>query len=70
MIIPYFVIIPLSAAFLIALISRKKENIAAGIALIVGIVLTIMSIYSFILLSKNEGGKNGDIGKTHFYQEI
>ena len=55
MIIPYFVIIPLSAAFLIALISRKKENIAAGIALIVGIVLTIMSIYSFILLSKNEG---------------
>ncbi|MCK4339385.1 MAG: NADH/ubiquinone/plastoquinone (complex I) [Candidatus Cloacimonetes bacterium] len=55
MITPYFVIIPLFAAFLIALIARKKENIAAGIALIVGIILCIMSIYSFVLLSGNEG---------------
>ena len=55
MITPYFVIIPLSAAFLIALIARKKENIAAGIALIAGLALTVLSIYSFVLLSKSDG---------------
>ncbi|HMA61189.1 MAG TPA: proton-conducting transporter membrane subunit [bacterium] len=48
MILPYFVVIPLLAAFLISLISGKKDNWAIILAIISILSLLIISIVGFI----------------------
>lgn len=55
MIAPYFVLIPLVAAFLITLFSRKKKNVAVCLAIFAGIALLILGIVSFVLVSKADG---------------
>ena len=49
MILPYFMIIPLLAAFLITLIPDKKDRAAVVITSIAVTVLLILSVYSFII---------------------
>ena len=55
MIISQFIFVPLSAAFLIAMIGRKKENIASTIAMIATAWLFVASIIAFFRLPQ-EGG--------------
>lgn len=53
MILPYYIIIPLLAAFLISLIAGKKDNWAVILSLISSSALLILSLFSFISM-KNE----------------
>jgi len=46
MILPYFIIVPLLAAFLIALVPFKREMLAVTVALAAGILLVPISLYS------------------------
>ncbi|MEA2103977.1 MAG: proton-conducting transporter membrane subunit [Candidatus Cloacimonadota bacterium] len=55
MILSQFIFIPLVAAFLIALIARKKENIAAAIALAATGWIFIVSIIAFFKLPAHGG---------------
>lgn len=48
MILPYYIIIPLLAAFLISLIAGKKDNWAVIISVIAVSALLILSLFSFI----------------------
>ncbi|HKJ67157.1 MAG TPA: proton-conducting transporter membrane subunit [bacterium] len=49
MILPYFIIIPLLAAFLITLIAGEKDHWGIAFSLITGIVLTVLAFYSFLV---------------------
>jgi multicomponent Na+:H+ antiporter subunit D len=51
MILPYFVIIPLGAAFLIVLISGRRETVAAALSLAAAAALTVLSVYAFVVQS-------------------
>lgn len=46
MILPYFIIVPLLAAFLIALVPFKREMLAVTVALTAGVLLVPISLYS------------------------
>lgn len=48
MILPYYIIIPLLAAFLISLIAGKKDNWAVILSVIAASALLILSLFSFI----------------------
>ncbi len=50
MILPYYIIIPLLAAFLIALISGKRDDWAIIISLLAVVSLLIFSLYAFITM--------------------
>ncbi|MDQ7818023.1 MAG: proton-conducting transporter membrane subunit [Melioribacteraceae bacterium] len=52
MILPYFIIIPLIAAFLISLIAGKKDQWAISLSLIAIIAVLVLSVYSFIIFQK------------------
>jgi len=52
MILPFFVIIPLLAAFLIALISGDREDWAAILSILSVIILLVLSVYGFFALSE------------------
>ncbi|MBN2091114.1 NADH/ubiquinone/plastoquinone (complex I) [candidate division KSB1 bacterium] len=47
MMLPYYIIVPLFAAFLITLIAGKKDNWAMAISIIASLVLSVLSILSF-----------------------
>ncbi len=49
MILPYFIIVPLLAAFLITLIAGKKDNWGIGISVLTAVILTGLSIVTFVL---------------------
>ncbi len=53
MILPYYIIIPLMAAFLITLIGGKKDNWAVVLSFIAVTAVLVLSLYSFITM-KNE----------------
>lgn len=48
MILPYYIIIPLLAAFLITMIAGKKDNWAVILSVIASIALLVLSLFSFI----------------------
>ena len=48
MILPYYIIIPLLAAFLISLIAGKKDNWAVILSVIATTALLVLSLFSFI----------------------
>jgi multicomponent Na+:H+ antiporter subunit D len=48
MILPYFVIIPLLAAFLITLIAGKKDDWAVILSFVTSLTLLVLSLFSFI----------------------
>jgi len=48
MILPLFIIIPLLSAFLIAIVSGKKDNFANGLSIISALLLLFGAIYNFI----------------------
>lgn len=50
MILPYYIIIPLLAAFLISLIAGKKDNWAVILSVISVSALLVLSLYSFITM--------------------
>ncbi|MBK9098552.1 MAG: NADH/ubiquinone/plastoquinone (complex I) [bacterium] len=52
MILPYYIIIPLLAAFLITLIAGKKDNWAVILSVISVTAMLILSVYSFITMNK------------------
>lgn len=52
MILPYYIIIPLLAAFLITLIAGKKDNWAVILSVIAATALLILSLYSFISMKE------------------
>jgi len=47
MILPFFIIIPLLAAFMITLIAGKKDNWAISISIVAVLILLILSVYAF-----------------------
>lgn len=47
MILPYFIIIPLLAAFIISLVSGKKDSWAIGVSITAAVSLTALSVYAF-----------------------
>src|SRR6056297_1950567 len=55
MILSQFIFVPLAAAFLIALIARKKENFAAVICMIASLWLFVNSIIAFFRLPEFGG---------------
>lgn len=52
MILPYYIIIPLLAAFLISLIAGKKDNWAVILSVIAVSALLILSLFSFISMKE------------------
>ncbi len=52
MILPYFIIIPLLAAFLITLINGKKDDWAIALSSIALLSLTILSFYAFFAMQE------------------
>ncbi|MBS4034656.1 MAG: hypothetical protein KGZ85_09340 [Ignavibacterium sp.] len=52
MILPYYIIIPLLAAFLISLIAGKKDNWAVILSVIAVSALLILSLFSFITMKE------------------
>jgi multicomponent Na+:H+ antiporter subunit D len=52
MILPYYIIIPLLAAFLITLIAGKKDNWAVILSIISVTAMLILSVYSFITMKE------------------
>ncbi len=52
MILPYYIIIPLLAAFLISLIAGKKDNWAVILSVIASSALLVLSLFSFILMKE------------------
>ena len=53
MILPFFIIIPLLAAFLITLISGKKDNWAIILSIIAALSLLVLSVFSFVTVDGN-----------------
>lgn len=49
MILPYFIILPLLATFIITLIGGKKDNWGITISIAAIAIMTVLSIYSFIV---------------------
>lgn len=52
MILPYYIIIPMLAAFLISLIAGKKDNWAVILSVIAASALLILSLFSFITMKQ------------------
>ncbi len=52
MILPYFIIIPLLAAFIISLIAGKKDNWAVILSVIASSALLVLSLFSFISMKE------------------
>ena len=50
MILPYYIIIPLLAAFLITLIAGKKDNWAIILSFIAVSALLVLSVFSFVVM--------------------
>ena len=53
MILPFFIIIPLLTAFLIMLISGKKDDWAIILSIIAALSLLVLSIFSFVTIGGN-----------------
>ena len=53
MILPFFIIIPLLTAFLITLISGKKDNWAIILSIIAALSLLVLSVFSFVTVDGN-----------------
>ena len=54
MILPYFIVVPLLAAFAISLASGKKDTWAVWISLPAAIVLTALSVFAFFYMEATE----------------
>ena len=52
MILPYYIIIPLLASFLITMIAGKKDNWAVILSVISVSALLVLSLYSFITMKE------------------
>jgi multicomponent Na+:H+ antiporter subunit D len=52
MILPFFVIVPLLAAFLIALISGERDNWAISVAIIAMLALFLLALFGFITVTQ------------------
>jgi len=55
MIAPYFVLLPLTAAFLIGLFGRKSDRLPMWLAVLTGCGQSVLAVASFILVSKSGG---------------
>ncbi|MBL7136456.1 MAG: NADH/ubiquinone/plastoquinone (complex I) [Candidatus Marinimicrobia bacterium] len=53
MILPFFIIIPLLTAFLITLISGKKDDWAIILSIIAALSLLVLSVFSFVTIGGN-----------------
>ena len=53
MILPFFIIIPLLTAFLITLISGKKDNWAIILSIIAALSLLVLTVFSFVTIGGN-----------------
>ncbi|MCL6614118.1 MAG: NADH/ubiquinone/plastoquinone (complex I) [Firmicutes bacterium] len=55
MIVPYFVLVPLGAAFLICLVGRTGHRLPAALAMASGVVLFSLALVSYVLVERSGG---------------